>query len=185
MKEQIKPPLPEIVNDISNILEERGVFIPNENVEITTAALCHWLTSSRRGQEYMAYLMQLDSVPGRNEKNYLEKDGFGRLTKEIKPENIIFLRGCIVNGETYPINQIEISDREKESCESCNCSTVCVQSIQVDYGPPVKLCSHCAKADENLEIRDSIEVSCDTCTDNNCSWHPVNVDAPPFECASF
>ena len=180
MPEPINPPNPEILKSINLLLEERGVFVSPDSVEVVVAATSHWLEKSRRGQEYMAYLLQLDAVPGRNENKYLEKDGYGRLTKEIKPESIVFLRGCIVDGKPHPVSQIDISDREVESCDGCGCRTVCTELVETPYGEK-RYCSHCAAAEEDPRVRDAIDLKCDVCTYGGCSWHPTNVDAPPFE----
>lgn len=180
MLEQIKPPSPEIVKAVSNLLDERNVIIPLDNVEVVSAAFSHWLEHTPRGQEYMAYLLQLDAVPGRSEKNYNEKDGYGRLTKEIKPESIIFVRGCIINGESYPISQVEITERERVQCESCGSFTICVEDVDTPYGKR-NLCAHCSSCDENSGVKESSDHSCEDCTYSGCSWHPVNIDAPPFE----
>lgn len=183
MQEEINPPSPEIVNNIQNILSSHDVFLSPDDVEVTVAAMCHWLSTHRRGQEYMAHTLQLDSAPGRNENKYSEKDGFGRLTKEIKTDSIVFLRGCIVNGESYPIRQVEVAERVRETCESCGCSTICLVAVEDGYGRR-NICSRCAKADEDIRIREGAEFDCDACTDVRCSWNPVNVDAPPFEYGS-
>ena len=180
MQERIQKPPKEVVTYVNSLLLERGIHIPYGNIDISVAAMCHWLTETRRGQEYMAYILKLDTSQGRHENEYLEKDKYTHLTKEIKPDNIIFLRGCIVDGKAYPASQIEINKRESESCESCGCSTVCIKEIETHYGTK-KLCSHCSSSDEVLEVRNSCDLTCEECTFSGCSWHPVNVDAPPFE----
>lgn len=180
MVETIKPPNREVIENVSKILNQRNVFVTDENLEVVIAATCHWLENSKRGLEYMAYLLQLDCFSGRNENKYIEKDGFGRLTKEIKAESIIFLRGCIVKGEAYPISQIDIQTRDSTYCEECGAETICAKALLLPYGEKT-VCSHCASASEIQSARDSFDQNCTTCTYVGCSWHPVNIDAPPFE----
>lgn len=184
MREPINPPPPEIVRSVQHILEEHGAYVPHGDVDVTVASMCHWLATSKRGQEYMFHILKLDNVPGRNENKYLEKDCFGRLTSEVNPDSIIFLRGCIVNGESYPITQIEIAERDRELCESCSTHTVCIKNTETSYGK-ANICSHCAKADEDIRVRESFDLDCESCTYADCSWHPANVDAPPFETGTF
>jgi len=148
---------------------------------MVTAALCHWLKNNQSGHEYMAHLQQLDSVSGRNERVYKLRDGFGRLTKEINPERIFFLRGCIVEGEAVPLSMIEVMDKETDSCESCGSKTVCTTNIRIPHNDTLEtLCSNCISSGENLSLRDQVKVKCEDCTYMECNWHPINNDVPAY-----
>jgi len=153
-------------------LESRGVIIPTDYIDMVVGVMCHWLSSERRGHEYMAYLQQLDSVKGKSEKVYKLREGMSRLTSEINPENIIFLRGCLVNGEPVPISQIEINDREVEYCDCCGSQTICASEIETEYSKKETFCSHCARCSEDSSLKDKIELKCEECTYTACNWHP-------------
>ena len=180
MTEQIKQPPGEIVAAIMQILESRGVIIPPEHIDMTTAAMCHWLETEKRGHEYMSHLQQLDVVGGRNEKVYKLRDGFGRLTRELEPESILFLRGCLVKGEPVPVSLIEITDREIECCDSCGSYTICTKTVETSYNKTETLCSNCLGGSGDLSLKDQVTHECENCSYTDCNWNPVNADVPPY-----
>lgn len=179
MTEKIKPPAPEIVKAIVQILDEKDIFIPTENIEMVTAVFSHWLSTSQRGSEYMAYLLKLDAVGGRHEQSYTLRDNFGRLTEELDPESIYFLRGCLVKNESVPVSQIEIKERERKTCEGCGSSTVCTVDVDTT-DTQATLCSYCISSNESQEVRDSCRIECEACTYIHCNWHQTNLDVPPY-----
>lgn len=123
----------------------------------------------------MAHVQQLDGVEGKNEKVYKLRDGFGRLTKEVEPESIIFLRGCLIDGESVPISSLDISDREREYCESCGGQVVCAQLIKTHHSESLETqCSHCMASGEDSNVRDKVKIDCGDCSYFACSWNPAN-----------
>jgi hypothetical protein len=180
---EIQPAYPEVVQAVQRILEEKEIYLDYTTVEAIVSAHGHWLTNTRRGCEFIAHALSLDHLPGKNEQVYRKLDGFGREGKEIDPRSIIFLRGCLVNGEAYPVSQIQIKEREVERCESCGGTSVCAKVVKTAHGVErlSTMCSHCASAHEDLTIRDQFKFSCNDCSYTKCSWHPVNIDCPPFE----
>jgi hypothetical protein len=164
-----------------DMFESRGIYIPIEHIDMVVGCMCHWLEHDRHGQDYMAYLQGLDVIHGRHEEVYKLRDGFGRLTKEIDPEKIVFLRGCLVEGEPVPASLIEISDREIEYCESCGSRTVCTATLRSSHTDNLEtLCSHCISSSGDFTLKDQTSVSCEDCTYTDCNWHPVNADVPSY-----
>lgn len=181
MMEVIKQPPGEIVKTVMQMLESRGIIIPPDHIDMTIAMMCHWLEKEKRGKEYMAYLQQLDIVKGKSEKIYKLRDGYGRLTGEIDPENIIFLRGCLIKGEPVPVSLVEIHERETHACESCMSNTVCTKVVKSSYSDQLeRLCSRCMEGDEDLSLRGQVSLKCEDCSYSDCNWHPSNLDVPAY-----
>ena len=180
MTDQISPPNPEVTREITSLLISKNVNMYTEDVELVVAAMSHWLEHNKRGQEFMAHLLQLDARKGKTESIYQARDGKGRLT-EIEPERIVFLRGCLINGEPYPVSYLDIKKRVLLECDSCGSQVVCSKNVVDEYGEILDLCSRCMQASEHQKIRDVVEIDCSSeCTYSHCNWHPVNQDVPPF-----
>jgi len=124
----------------------------------------------------MIHIMGLDMYRGKSEKQYLISNGFNQLTEEVKPENIVFLQGCVANGKSVLLGKVESKSRETVSCSSCGARTICSKQVEGN-----ETCSYCIAGSDDQKIRDQQELSCDQCTFLGCSWHDANMDTPPFE----
>jgi len=180
MSEKIIPPNPDVVRGVQQLLEKHNININYLDIDVVVGAMSHILKTERRGIEYMAELLNLDITTGLNEKQYFQKDNFGRLTREINPESIIFLKGCLVDGTPHcPISEIEIRDRDRECCDSCGVYAFCVQETETDYGKAF-LCSRCTTGNKYNAYQESNLLECNDCTNGECTWHPSNADTPFF-----
>lgn len=162
----------DVSNSVIDILEQKGIRIPQEYVDMTLAVMCHWLKHEERGHEYMCHLLGLEAVKGKSEFKYLFNSAMSPYPEEILPEKIVFLRGCVAKGSVLPVNRIDIIKREKEECQSCMGSYSCVERNKTST------CSHCSGFSEYKEDQYECGITCQDCTDTSCSWHPVNADNP-------
>jgi hypothetical protein len=170
---------PEIVHEVMKRIDQLNCYVPTEDIELVVAAMSDWLQHSKRGLEYMAHLLQLDSIGGRHDQKYTLRDGFGKLTKDLKPETIFFLRGCVVENETIPVSQVMIEDKDDEYCEECGSQSVCLTTIPDHMNEnPLCLCTYCIKGSEEYSMCYSPKLDCEVCTFGSCQWHPVNQDMP-------
>lgn len=157
----------EVLNNVIDVLEENNILLDQKSVELSISAMSHWLTSTQRGQEYMAHLLNLQHVTGTHDKRYLLRDQFTALTRELKPENLIFLQGCVHKGEVIPVPLLEIYDRAPTNCSSCGASIICSDDSDSST------CSHCLSCSDDQKDRDLVELNCENCTFLKCSWNPA------------
>ena len=162
----------EIVAAVMQLLDEKGEsFVQTHDIDVVVCAMIDWLQGTRRGLEFMSFCMELDSIRGDNSKKYSLREGHTRLTTDIKPENIIFLRGCIIGGDPVPVSLVEITEREEISCECCGAIVICAVAVG---GKLEKLCTKCIKGSEEYAMSCTPEVDCDECSYERCEWHPSN-----------
>lgn len=156
----------EVLNSVIDILEDSEIYLDQKTVELSIAAMCQWLETENRGHEFMSHILKLQHVTGTHDKRYLIRDQNTALTRELKPENIIFLQGCVHKGEVLPAGQIEVFERDSNRCESCGASTICGQEVSNQ-----NLCSHCLSCSDEQSTRDLVELNCTNCTFQKCSWN--------------
>jgi Zn finger protein HypA/HybF involved in hydrogenase expression len=166
---EIKRPPKKIISAVFDILESHGVHIPESNVELTLAVTLFYLENYHSGNEELARLLKLMPVQARHDKTYKIRDKFTALTREIKPENIVFLQGVVCDGEAIPVDSLVVEDKPTATCDSCGATVICENFYLGDL-----LCSHCASKQEDLNVRNNIELDCDSCTYERCNWHPSN-----------
>jgi hypothetical protein len=168
----IQKPVPEVVNAVLGVLEEHKVKLPQDHVEMVIACMAHWMENNKRGHEYMAHLLNLKPHKGQHSQQYFLLDGFGRLTRSLEPENIIFLQGCSYKGEVLDVRLVQVTDRESEYCDGCGAKIICGQDLVLDGGVAVRPCSRCLAGDEDQDTRDMVKLSCEKCTFTECSHNP-------------
>lgn len=164
---RVKRPPKEIISAVFDLLEERDVQLPQSHVEMTTAVLLHYLTNYFSGNEKLAEILGLKAFKASNDKNYLIQDPFSSLTEKVKPESIIFLQGCVVDGNPFPIDNVLVEDKESYSCDSCGTSVICEKEFREEF-----LCSNCLSNQEDPKARDLVDLECKDCDFTKCSWHP-------------
>lgn len=172
----IQKPNQEIVEAVNKILDDHRVAIPYEHVDMVVATMSMWLETNKRGHEYMAHLLQMSHHKGSHAKRYILKDGFGRLTEELEPENIIFLQGCSYKGDAIPLQLIHVTEREFGYCDSCGTKVICDQNLKIN-GDYLSVCSACLHQSGEQELKDQVKLQCETCNFGACSWNPRHENA--------
>jgi hypothetical protein len=172
----IQQPIPEVVNAVFSILEQHKIYIPRDHIDMTIACMSSWLENTKRGHEYMAHLLQMNAQRGSHAKQYFLKDGFGRLTDELEPENIVFLSGCTYKGEAIPLSLVQVNDREYMYCDCCGSRIICGQDVESREGKHLT-CSSCLAQSGEQDLRDMVKLNCSSCNFTRCSWNPQHKDA--------
>ena len=164
---QIKKPPRKILSAVFDILEEKEIFLEESSVEITLAVVLHYLEAYPSGNEELANLLKLVPSNARTDKRYVISDNYGALTKEVKAEKIIFLEGCIVDGEAVDPKHVKIYEAHTDNCESCGARVVCSEIFEGN-----EFCSHCLALSESQKARDTATMNCNECSYDRCAWHP-------------
>jgi SUMO ligase MMS21 Smc5/6 complex component len=167
----IKPPTREMMSSVFSILEDYEIYLPEAHVEMTTAVVLHFLKNYDTGNEHLSELLKLNVSNARHDKDYIIRDKNTALTRKIKPANIKFLHGCIVEGEPFDLDEVVIKEKETTTCECCGTRTICSQDQE--YNDSL-ICTYCLERRGELDAQDSIRVHCEECTYTGCSWNPAN-----------
>ena len=167
----IQQPDRELMSSIFSIFEDHEIYLPESHVEMTTAVVLHFIKNYPSGNEYLSRLLKLNVSNARHDKEYIIRDENTALTRKIKPANIKFLHGCIVEGVPYDLDEITIKEKSTSLCECCGTRTICSQDQ--DYNDSL-ICTYCLERKGELDAQDSIKVDCEDCTYLGCSWNPQN-----------
>ena len=168
---QILPPDRELMSNIFSIFEEHEIYIPESHIEMTTAVVLHFIKNYDVGNQYLSELLRLNIDNARHDKEYIIRDENTALTRKVKPENIKFLRGCIVEGMPYNLEDIVVKEKSTSLCECCGTRTICSQD-QV-YKDSL-FCTYCLERQGELDSQDAITVECESCSYLGCVWNPAN-----------
>ena len=160
-----------LLSTIFSILEDHDVHIPQQHVEMTTAVLMHYLKNYDSGNEYISEFLDLKPVKARHDKEYIIRDQNTALTRKVKPENIKFLHGCVVDGQALSMDYLIVQDKTTDTCECCGARNICAKEYN-----DTSLCSNCLSRQEDLNARDLVEIDCLDCTYESCSWHPSSLN---------
>lgn len=167
----IQPPSKEIMGNIFSILEDYEIYLPEAHVEMTTAVVLHFLKYYHKGNEELSELLKLSVSNARHDKEYIISDKNTALTRKLKPENIKFLHGCIIEGDPFDLDDVVIKDKTTTLCECCGTRTICSQDQE--YKDSL-FCTYCLERQGELDAQDSIKVDCEDCSFTGCAWNPMN-----------
>lgn len=157
------------------ILEENKIQLPESSIEMTVAAFAHWLANTKRGLEYMSYLMKLDVIGGDHHYTYRLEDQGSDWQREIDPEKIMFLRGCIAEGECVAVSDVVIEERDIAYCEDCGSPSICLKVVTNRRRDGlVAICSNCISSDEYYSFTETCKLACSECTYRECNWNQLN-----------
>lgn len=150
--------------------------IPDQWLEVMIAATAKWLSSTEDGLKAASTLFGFEAKYGNPENEYIYYAETGPREVPIKPENILFLQGVMVNGQITPLANIQIKEKTAESCEDCSIISHCTQLIlNPGNGHLLRLCNNCIVNHEHPRVYDQGDrKGCEECPKKSCSHNPVN-----------
>ena len=178
--ERIKKAPTEILNEMYEMLNSKGVVLPQGDVDLMVSFMAHWLENTKRGHEYMIHLLKIKATRARDDEDHYINFPTSPIPYKLDTQKLFFLTGCVYENESLPVQALHSRKKETESCDSCGAGVICSQEFKGRT-----LCSNCLDCDEDHLGKDSIKISCENCNFIKCSWHPVNKDVPPESIAYY
>ena len=170
--EQIKPPPSDILSATLDLLEERDIYVREEHAELFCAAVLHVLTRYRLGHDFMFKSFNLKTVRGDTTRDYTLRDHRNAKTQKLDPSVLVFLYGCISKDKVINLDNLEVKEKQKTTCESCGSLVVCSH----DHGGQ-DLCTVCLSNQEDPSAKEKVTVDCFSCSHVTCSWNPARKEA--------
>lgn len=170
----------EILNDLYDMLNERNMRVDQGDVDLIASFMSHWLEHTKRGKEYMVYLLKLHTTRSRDDMDHFIHYPTIPVPQKLDSKKLFFVSGCIYDSDVIPPHMITSKPKETTSCESCGAGVICGQEFKGKT-----LCSNCLDWGEDSAGKDIVEISCENCNFTKCSWHPVNKDTPPLALSNF
>lgn len=140
------------------------------------AATGKWIQQTEAGLQYVSRLLQFRFERGKDSHDYELVHDEANCVESVKPENIFFFSGCLVNGRPVSPDQINSNQKELEGCDDCGASVHCSQTILHPSSRLYKsLCNKCVTFNEHPSIQalGGADV-CERCTTTFCRNHPRN-----------
>lgn len=177
-------PDPETFHGVRRQLVTCGIppdQIPDQWVEATIAAMARWLRTTPQGAATGARIMGLEAAHGRDDKEYIWYPDEGPREIPIKPENISFFRGAMVNNVLTSMARIEIRDKAEDNCEGCGIIGPCTKPVLDSTSQNLdRLCNACIRGSDDPKIYDEGDSEmCGRCPKVRCSNHPRKQLAAP------
>lgn len=180
MTQKLDPyrPTYEIFQDIRRQIIQSGIdpdHIDNAWVEASIAATIKWIVTTQSGAEIVTKLLGFQSKRGDGDKEYIYYPDDGPVELPIKPENISFFRGVMINGSPADLSSLDVKDKDDHSCEGCGIISHCPQNVLDPYDDSlVRLCNFCILSHENPKVYDQGDSGmCGECPKAVCSHHPT------------
>ena len=170
-------PDPETFHDVKRQLLECGIAdeqIPDAWVEATIAAMARWMHTTQRGAATVAGIMGFEAVHGSDDKEYVWYPDSGPREVPVKPENVLFVRGVMVNNIPTSMARLEIRDKAEDNCECCGIIGPCTKQVLEPSAQGLsRLCNSCIRGHEHPRILEEGDPEmCGRCPRERCSNHP-------------
>lgn len=148
--------------------------IPNDWVVATIAAFRKWVHTTKDGAIEVTSLLQLESARGSDEMDYTVFDDVDGREYRVRAEDIVYLRGVVVNGQTIPLKNLCASRKTVEKCDDCGIAAHCIKEVLDPLKDRHKsLCNQCITYHDHPRVSEQGGYNiCKNCTALTCSHHP-------------
>lgn len=157
--------------------------------EAIIAATLKWLSTTQDGLKYFSRLFCFKVKQGGDDKEYTVIDNVNHQAITVKNTDVWLFGGAIVRGRPLsiidvsndkpPPYELEISKKDRESCEGCGAHTHCLLEVLDPYTENVaKLCNYCISHHEHPKVKDCGGMkTCELCNVTSCKNKPKELRA--------
>lgn len=177
--DQFRPTV-ETLQAIKRQIADAGVSlesIPNDWAEVIIAATAKWIATTPDGVASVAKLLNLECFPGSDDKEYIYYPDVGPRELPVKPENILFLKGIVIDGMPAFTSLLDIKQKKEESCEDCGIISFCTKVILEPAAGRhlMRLCNFCISHHSHPRVYDQgNKEDCKRCPKTTCAHNEKN-----------